>query len=142
MLFKNHDITICITGYYLQAFRMFCKSIMNIATVKTVIYYVMQCYINCLNCAQYTEMIPPPQLNIKYSTWLLILLQLNFFFYIQYIIFSLIKLWTQSTCLMSYPVCGVFWFFVCLFVLNQMNYLYCLINLHNFAVFCKKFIRI
>lgn len=45
---------------------------MNIATVKTVIYYVMRCYINCLNCVQYTQTIASTWLNIKYSTLLLI----------------------------------------------------------------------
>lgn len=77
MHFKNHDIIICITGYYLQVFKAFCKSIMNIATMKTEIYYVMHCYINCLNCVQYTQIISSTQLNIKYSTLLLIL---NYFF--------------------------------------------------------------
>lgn len=52
---------------------------MNIATVKTVIYYVVHCYINCLNCVQYTQMISSTQLNIKYSTLLLIF---NYFFFL------------------------------------------------------------
>lgn len=62
---------------------------MNIVTVKTVIYYVMHCYINCLNCVQYTQMISSTWLNIKYSTLLLIFSWI--FFCILYNMFYLIK---------------------------------------------------
>lgn len=104
---------------------------MNIATMKTEIYYVMHCYINCLNCVQYTQIISSTQLNIKYSTLLLIL---NYFFL--YSIYFFKKLQTQSTYLMPYPGYCMVWL-LCLFK-YAIIYSCCCFNLSNFAVFCKK----
>lgn len=118
MLFKNHNSIICITGYYLKVFKMFCTSIMNTATVKTVIYYVMCCYINCLNCVQYTQMTSSTQLNIKYSILLLIF---NFFFCILYKYILLDKIIDAKylSDALSWLSCGLF--FVCVGVFFNMK---------------------